>query len=266
MISSLPVIQSTNDIELTNIVSQAKEYLANPEAFAAAAPVAEAAPAAAAEEKAEEKEEEKEESDDDMVRITSSDNVCSFSLTADRSGRASVCSTKLFWRWWLGHVCDFSFHMYNAHPRYLRALIVLHSIGTIDGIGLRYLDDVLKFSKRKGKMEETFLGSVRVTAEEVKFLNRVAIVLAILEVVGRTSQASRKFRESWANAHCARRNVGHGPGVCRWLRIDGINGPILAVTDKISYDARPQQVMTMNSNVLTTTTWHYKTPMPTYNP
>jgi len=44
-----------------------KEYLANPEAFASAAPVAtEAAPAAAAETKKEEKEEEKEESDDDM--------------------------------------------------------------------------------------------------------------------------------------------------------------------------------------------------------
>jgi len=44
-----------------------KEYLANPEAFASAAPAAtEAAPAAAAETKAEEKEEEKEESDDDM--------------------------------------------------------------------------------------------------------------------------------------------------------------------------------------------------------
>jgi len=45
---------------------KAKEYLANPEAFAvAAAPVAEAAPAAA-EAKEEEKEEEKEESDEDM--------------------------------------------------------------------------------------------------------------------------------------------------------------------------------------------------------
>jgi len=43
-----------------------KEYLANPEAFAIAAPVAEAAPAGAIEEKKEEKEEEKEESDDDM--------------------------------------------------------------------------------------------------------------------------------------------------------------------------------------------------------
>jgi large subunit ribosomal protein LP0 len=42
-----------------------KEYLANPEAFAVAAPAAEAAPAADAP-KAEEKEEEKEESDDDM--------------------------------------------------------------------------------------------------------------------------------------------------------------------------------------------------------
>lgn len=44
---------------------KAKEYLANPEAFAAAAPVA-AAAAADAPAKAEEKEEEKEESDDDM--------------------------------------------------------------------------------------------------------------------------------------------------------------------------------------------------------
>jgi len=43
-----------------------KEYLANPDAFAIAAPVADAGPAAAAEEKQEEKEEEKEESDDDM--------------------------------------------------------------------------------------------------------------------------------------------------------------------------------------------------------
>jgi len=42
-----------------------KEYLANPEAFAVAAPAADAAPAAA-EEKKEEKVEEKEESDDDM--------------------------------------------------------------------------------------------------------------------------------------------------------------------------------------------------------
>ena len=49
---------------------QAKEYLANPDAFAVAAPVA----AAAADDgpaKAEEKEEEKEESDDDMVSIHS---------------------------------------------------------------------------------------------------------------------------------------------------------------------------------------------------
>jgi len=43
-----------------------KEYLANPEAFAVAAPTSNDAPAAAAESKAEEKEEEKEESDDDM--------------------------------------------------------------------------------------------------------------------------------------------------------------------------------------------------------
>jgi len=43
-----------------------KEYLANPDAFAVAAPVAEAAVAEAVEEKKEEKEEEKEESDEDM--------------------------------------------------------------------------------------------------------------------------------------------------------------------------------------------------------
>jgi len=43
-----------------------KEYLANPEAFAAAAPVAEVAAPAAAEEEKEEKAEEKEESDEDM--------------------------------------------------------------------------------------------------------------------------------------------------------------------------------------------------------
>jgi len=43
-----------------------KDILANPDAYAAAAPTAEAAPAAAEETKAEEKEEEKEESDDDM--------------------------------------------------------------------------------------------------------------------------------------------------------------------------------------------------------
>ncbi|RDB25774.1 60S acidic ribosomal protein P0 [Hypsizygus marmoreus] len=45
-------------------VDKIKEYLANPDAFAVAAPVAEAAPAAAA--AVEEKEEEKEESDEDM--------------------------------------------------------------------------------------------------------------------------------------------------------------------------------------------------------
>jgi len=43
-----------------------KEYLANPEAFAIAAPAADAAPTTTAEEKQEEKEEEKEESDEDM--------------------------------------------------------------------------------------------------------------------------------------------------------------------------------------------------------
>lgn len=55
---------------LTNLV-QAKEYLANPDAFAVAAPVAaaeEAAPAAAAKE--EEKKEEEEGSDDDMVSLS----------------------------------------------------------------------------------------------------------------------------------------------------------------------------------------------------
>jgi len=46
--------------------AQAKEYLANPDAFAAAAPVAEAAPAAAEAAPAAKVEEEKEESDDDM--------------------------------------------------------------------------------------------------------------------------------------------------------------------------------------------------------
>jgi len=47
-------------------VNQVKEYLANPDAFAVAAPVSDAAPAATAA-PVEEKEEEKEESDDDMV-------------------------------------------------------------------------------------------------------------------------------------------------------------------------------------------------------
>lgn len=47
-----------------------KEYLANPEAFASAAPAASDAPAAAAEAAPEAaKEEEKEESDDDMVSL-----------------------------------------------------------------------------------------------------------------------------------------------------------------------------------------------------
>jgi hypothetical protein len=58
---------------------QAKEYLANPDAFVAAAPVAEATPAAA-EAKAEEKEEEKEESDDDMVSV---DTLCSTHRVSD---------------------------------------------------------------------------------------------------------------------------------------------------------------------------------------
>jgi len=55
---------------MVHLVQQVKEYLANPEAFAVAAPAADAAPAAAVAEKQEEKEEEKEESDEDMVRNT----------------------------------------------------------------------------------------------------------------------------------------------------------------------------------------------------
>ena len=47
---------------------QVKEYLANPDAFAVAAPVAEAAPVAAAEEEAKEEEKE-EESDEDMASV-----------------------------------------------------------------------------------------------------------------------------------------------------------------------------------------------------
>ena len=52
-----------------------KEYLANPDAFAVAAPVAEAAPVAAVQEE-EKPEEKEEESDDDMVSVfcTSFDN------------------------------------------------------------------------------------------------------------------------------------------------------------------------------------------------
>ena len=46
-----------------------KEYLANPDAFAVAAPVAEAAPVAAAKEEAKEEEEDKEESDEDMASV-----------------------------------------------------------------------------------------------------------------------------------------------------------------------------------------------------
>ena len=68
-----------------------KEYLANPEAFAVAAPVAETA--AAVETKAEEKEEEKEESDEDMVRLISS-ALKATAQTNARFLRASVSSTK----------------------------------------------------------------------------------------------------------------------------------------------------------------------------
>jgi hypothetical protein len=68
---------------------QAKEFLANPDAFAAAAPVAEAAPAAEAA-KEEEKEEEKEESDEDMV---STDIDGTFFHYLPSHFRASVCST-----------------------------------------------------------------------------------------------------------------------------------------------------------------------------
>lgn len=46
-----------------------KEYLANPDAFASAAPVAEVAPAAAAAQEEEKVEEKEEESDDDMVNL-----------------------------------------------------------------------------------------------------------------------------------------------------------------------------------------------------
>jgi 60s Acidic ribosomal protein len=53
-------------LRINTLLLQAKEFLANPDAFVAAAPVEEAAPVA--ETKEEEKEEEKEESDDDMVR------------------------------------------------------------------------------------------------------------------------------------------------------------------------------------------------------
>jgi large subunit ribosomal protein LP0 len=57
--------------------SKAKEYLANPDAFVVAAPVAEAAPAVA-EKVEEEKVEEKDESDDDMVSHPPFMNVNAF--------------------------------------------------------------------------------------------------------------------------------------------------------------------------------------------
>ena len=85
----------------SHTLSQVKEYLANPEAFAVAAPVAaeEAAPAAAAAE--EEKKEEEEEEDEDMV--------CSlyFTSVAPRLiivPRASVSSTKRLVLLWYLHV------------------------------------------------------------------------------------------------------------------------------------------------------------------
>jgi hypothetical protein len=75
-------------------LTQAKDYLENPEAFAAvAAPAAAEAAPAAAEAAVEEKAEEKEESDDDMV------SCCWFShkeITLDAIiCRASVSSTRL---------------------------------------------------------------------------------------------------------------------------------------------------------------------------
>ena len=56
---------------------QVKEYLANPDAFASAAPVEEAAPAAAAAAVEEKEPEKEEESDDDMVCVPSVIPVCS---------------------------------------------------------------------------------------------------------------------------------------------------------------------------------------------
>ena len=50
-------------------MTQVKEYLANPDAFAVAAPVAEAAPVAAAAKEEEKVEEKEEESDEDMASI-----------------------------------------------------------------------------------------------------------------------------------------------------------------------------------------------------
>lgn len=73
---------------------QVKEYLANPDAFASAAPVEEAAPVAAA--AVEEKEEEKEEeSDEDMVCVPSVIPVCTRSRLIPIY-RASVYSIKWF--------------------------------------------------------------------------------------------------------------------------------------------------------------------------
>ena len=86
-------IVRTISSECLRIVAQIKEYLANPEAFAVAAPAAaeEAAPAAAAVE--EEKKEEEEDEDEDMVRSLNSrlSHGRSRLFAGLRSLRLSVC-------------------------------------------------------------------------------------------------------------------------------------------------------------------------------
>lgn len=67
--------------------AQVKEYLANPDAFAVAAPVAAAAAPAAEAPKAA-AEEEKEESEEDMVSISFERNLLNLKFLGDR---ASVC-------------------------------------------------------------------------------------------------------------------------------------------------------------------------------
>jgi 60s Acidic ribosomal protein len=87
----------TDEIEQftdASLFTQIKEYLANPEAFAAAAPT-EAAPAAEAEAAPAAKEEEKEDSDDDMVRPQLKTLFLIELFTGSFSNfRVSVCSTE----------------------------------------------------------------------------------------------------------------------------------------------------------------------------
>jgi hypothetical protein len=71
------------------LLNQVKEYLANPDAFAVAAPAAAAAPTAEAA-KVEEKEEEKEESDEDMVSISIPSHVSDAHAVACDTGLRSV--------------------------------------------------------------------------------------------------------------------------------------------------------------------------------